>query len=65
MSKIVHPIDMALQELKELAAEQGLMDCEIRSIFNMGLRVRHELGPLAEAWLADKKILELKSENLS
>ena len=60
----VNSVEMVLQELRELADKQGLMDCEIRSIFNLGLLARHTLGPIAEKWNEDKKILELKSPPL-
>ncbi|OGT98291.1 MAG: hypothetical protein A2X80_11220 [Geobacteraceae bacterium GWB2_52_12] len=60
---VAHPIEMAIQDLRKVAFEHGLMDCEIRSIFNMGLSMRYEFGLFAEQWLQDKKIRELKTNS--
>jgi len=58
---VAHPVEMAIQDIRKLAFEHGLMDCEIRSIFNMGLSMRYGFGSFAEEWLQDKKIRDLKN----
>jgi hypothetical protein len=58
--KQAHPIEAAIKDIRELAYDHGLMDCEIRSIFNMGLTMRYQFGGFAEQWAEDKKMRDQK-----
>lgn len=62
MENIEYSIEMAIRDIRKLAFKHGLIDCEIRSIFNKGLIARFQFGPLAEAWIADQEIQKQKSE---
>ncbi len=55
-----HVIETAINEIRKASAEFGLMDCEVRSIFNMGLAARYNPKALAELQKEDKKILVQK-----
>ena len=55
-----HTIEMAINEIRKASAEFSLMDCEVRSIFNMGLAARYDHKALAILQKEDKKILVQK-----
>ncbi|MHB1381961.1 MAG: hypothetical protein ACYCXJ_07035 [Thermoleophilia bacterium] len=55
-----HTIEMAVNEIRKASAEFGLMDCEVRSIFNMGLAARYNPEKLASFQKEDKEILDQK-----
>lgn len=53
-------VEMAVNEIRKASEELGLMDCEVRSIFNIGLAARYNLEKLASLQKEDDEILDQK-----
>lgn len=51
-----HPIEGAITALREVAADFSLIDCEVRSIFNMGLIARYNPEELPRLQKEDNKM---------